>query len=519
MVDVRTRHAGSNALSLPQEAGTIATNEISQHQDSYVVVTRGTSFKNWSYTDMPRWARGVYNAGLVMLHANPLTGVPIVLSACTTEKDPTDDWQPTPSNSSSNTSAKCADSDHDGYKAASCGGNDCNDGDGAVHLGAKEICNGKDDNCSQGADEGFPGKKFYWDYDGDGYGSVKMADGACWETAEDMMKLPGVKGKVVEKAGDCDDKTPYVHPGLQEIPGNGKDDDCEGGDAPNPCIDTDVDNDGYMAFACKGQDCDDFDAEVHPGHKEVPENGKDDDCDGKDLVGPCAYPDEDGDGFTKKVCAGDDCDDTSKDKYPGHGCPLPCPNPETYYKDNDGDGYGVESYTACAKPKGYAVKGGDCDDSNANVYPVTYYEDYDGDGYGVDSYTACTQPKGYAVKGGDCDDFNAKAHPGAYSSGPYCKGASLFAVDSCSKKEVLVKACAPKEVCTNNYQINMKSFSTVYVSACCEAFEMPFSDCYFLENKSVVLSYQSCKGFEFLACSANQYCSEISSNEAFCKKK
>lgn len=47
----------------------------------------------------------------------------------------------------------CAtDADGDGYVAASCGGPDCDDGDGGVHPGAGEDCDGVDDDCD-GSDQ------------------------------------------------------------------------------------------------------------------------------------------------------------------------------------------------------------------------------------------------------------------------------------------------------------------------------------------------------------------------------
>ena len=46
-----------------------------------------------------------------------------------------------------------------------------------------------------------------------------------------------------------------------------------------PC--QDADGDGYEDEACGGEDCDDGDPFVNPGQPEVPENGIDDDCDGK----------------------------------------------------------------------------------------------------------------------------------------------------------------------------------------------------------------------------------------------
>jgi hypothetical protein len=81
--------------------------------------------------------------------------------------------------------------------------------------------------------------------------------------------------------GDCDDNDPTVHPGADECNaagnGDGRDNNCnqyfdEG------CLDTDADGDGYTR--AQG-DCDDADISVNPAAYEVPGNNKDDNCDGR----------------------------------------------------------------------------------------------------------------------------------------------------------------------------------------------------------------------------------------------
>jgi subtilisin family serine protease len=96
----------------------------------------------------------------------------------------------------------CWDEDHDGFYDLACGGDDCDDQNGAVHPGATESCNGIDDDCD--------GVKLEGEHDGDGDSIL-----AC--------------------AGDCDDADQRVHPGADEICDDAEDNDCDGltdGDDP-----------------------------------------------------------------------------------------------------------------------------------------------------------------------------------------------------------------------------------------------------------------------------------------------
>jgi hypothetical protein len=100
---------------------------------------------------------------------------------------------------------------------------------------------------------------------------------------------------------DCNDGDPAVHPGALDVPDNGRDEDCVGGDAVN----LDRDGDG----ATRPGDCRDDDATVHGSAPEVPENGRDENCDGVDGIDP----DDDDDG----VADDRDCNDANPFIRPG----------------------------------------------------------------------------------------------------------------------------------------------------------------------------------------------------------
>ena len=72
--------------------------------------------------------------------------------------------------------------------------------------------------------------------------------------------------------GDCDDGDALAAPGLEEVPGDARDNDCAGG------AELDIDEDGVLYPI----DCDDENADVYPGATDVPGDGIDADCDGLD---------------------------------------------------------------------------------------------------------------------------------------------------------------------------------------------------------------------------------------------
>ncbi len=230
---------------------------------------------------------------------------------------------------------------------------DCDDGNPNVHPGAAEICgNGVDEDCS-GSDLACGGNLVTFWYDppaphalqlvtivvtgGVGYTNIGLQvtgpgggllptlvgiDGSCvgdpaldchWTyelafpqagtyaltfVADPSATVYGTDSIVVTDApvtdadgdgyevpADCNDGDANVHPGAAEICGNNVDEDCDGSD--QSCV-SDGDGDGYAP----PHDCDDSNAEVHPGAADVCGDGIDQDCNGVDLA--CEGPDAGG---------------------------------------------------------------------------------------------------------------------------------------------------------------------------------------------------------------------------------
>jgi len=73
---------------------------------------------------------------------------------------------------------------------------------------------------------------------------------------------------------DCNDQDSLINPGAIEIPNNERDEDCDG-----ITLFIDDDNDGFNSDF----DCNDQDSLIYPGAVEIPDNGIDEDCDGFDM--------------------------------------------------------------------------------------------------------------------------------------------------------------------------------------------------------------------------------------------
>ena len=308
------------------------------------------------------------------------------------------------------------DADGDGFEAEDAGGDDCDDDDASINPGESEVCgDGLDNDCDGSADDEGSADAVTWyaDADDDGYGSEHYTLVSCAQP-----------DGYVEDATDCDDLDAEVFPGANEVC-NDEDDDCDG-DIDEPGADggstwyADNDGDTYgdasvTAESCdeadgyvdNGDDCNDADADIHPGASET--------CDDTDQ----------------------DCDSSVDEDA------VDAP---TWYEDADGDTYGDSDSTtrACDEASGWVSNALDCDDSDAAVSPAgtevcddfdvdedcdglvndddgsmgeanTFYADADADGYGdPDSDTnACEAPTGYVSDATDCDDSDGTINPGA----------------------------------------------------------------------------------------------------------
>jgi len=104
------------------------------------------------------------------------------------------------------------DVDDDGHDAIACGGDDCDDNRGSVHPYQVEVCNGIDDNCEAGIDEGLS-ITGYIDMDGGGFGG---------NAAGPTTICPGAANYSTVNT-DCDDDDSAVYPGTMRCTTTGGD--------------------------------------------------------------------------------------------------------------------------------------------------------------------------------------------------------------------------------------------------------------------------------------------------------
>jgi len=290
------------------------------------------------------------------------------------------------------------------------GDDDCNDvagSGGNTFPGNPEVCDGIDNDCVGGVDDGF-------DLDGDGV-TTCGPDGQPGNGDDDCNDVPGSGGN--------------TFPGNPEVC-DGIDNDCLGG------VDNGFDGDGDGVTLCGpdgvygngDDDCDDGNPVRSPNLSEVCD-GIDNDC---DFVADEDF-DQDGDGVT--TCGPDnnfattydnDCNDTpgiGASSYPGNieqcdGIDNNCVGGtdeagaagcQGYYTDADNDGYGIGSSQCLCSSSGVirAIQAGDCFDSNGSARPgqTLWFAFHRGDNnwdYNCDSQ----QTKRWTQTSGSCAFFS-----------------------------------------------------------------------------------------------------------------
>jgi hypothetical protein len=264
----------------------------------------------------------------------------------------------------------------------------------------------------------------YLDGDADGFGR---------DNPSVSIKSCGSVDGYVENNEDCDDERDVVNPNAPEVCDD-LDNDChELTDSEDDSVDVttgvafyvDGDSDGFgdknqesvvgcslsEGFADNEGDCDDENDEIHPDSIEI--------CDSVD----------------------NDCDQKIDDMDVIVGTNVGL---KTFYRDVDGDGYGVGSSTIekCVLPTGYSEWDTDCDDGDRDVFPNSvelcdsvdndcdqliddgddsvdvstgslFFLDGDGDGYGdaTSGVLSCALSSDRVDDNTDCDDGNADIHP------------------------------------------------------------------------------------------------------------
>ena len=152
---------------------------------------------------------------------------------------------------------------------------------------------------------------------------------------------------------DCDPYDPYTNPGMDEIPYDGRDNDCAGDGDLN-----DVDGDGYIGTSAGGDDCNDGNPDAHPDAIEECYDAVDDDCDG--VAQGYETNDCDEDGYVDRGDEADDCDPEDPEINPGAE--------EVWYDGIDSDCDGESDYDADQDGDTSSEYGGpDCDDTDPEV--------------------------------------------------------------------------------------------------------------------------------------------------------
>jgi len=229
------------------------------------------------------------------------------------------------------------DTDNDGFYDYQ----DCDDNDPMVNPSMPEVCDGIDNDCIGGIDDGLPQNTYFLDTDNDGYGDLAFPKDTCLAT-------PPIG--YVANDFDCNDNDLSINPDISEIC-DAIDNNCDGRadeGLPKNRYYFDFDNDGFgdlntfadtcimvppVGFVVNFDDCDDEVGNINPT---IPET-----CDGID----------------------NDCSGRADD-----GLPV-----TRYYFDFDNDGFGDANIFAdtciTVPPIGFVDNDIDCDDMQASINP------------------------------------------------------------------------------------------------------------------------------------------------------
>ena len=289
---------------------------------------------------------------------------------------------------------------------------DCDDGDFTTYPGADELCDDVDHDCDgKLIENAVNGRTWFIDDDQDNWGvdDVNTNRVACTQPSG-----------FTSQADDCDDTKTEVHPTAEERC-DSLDRNCDN-DPTAGAIDvtyfyTDADGDSHGdelseatglcgepgdGWSDNQDDCDDADADRHPGNTELCDT-LDRNCDGDATLGATDttpyFPDTDQDGAgdnnsaSTEHCADPgplwsltqgDCDDSNADRYPGNTelCDVidrNCDGDATagatdtflVFVDSDSDAFGAPGtgVESCTVPDGSSTIGTDCDDTSADIYP------------------------------------------------------------------------------------------------------------------------------------------------------
>lgn len=354
---------------------------------------------------------------------------------------------------------------------------DCNDNELSIFPNNPEICDGLDNDCQNGIDDGLL-QIWYHDGDNDGFGDPTDLLNECFQP----------NGYISDNT-DCDDQETFTNPGMTETC-DGIDNDCANGvDDGLTFFDyySDTDSDGFgdptlsqnwcsapSGMVIDNTDCNDLEAAINPDADEICDS-LDNNCNQLiDEADPSLNPtsmsqwfeDVDNDGYGSMsnflercfqpsgyILDNTDCDDSTYSTNPSgieicDGVDNDCQNgiddglaTFTWYADLDEDGFGddLEIEYSCLQPSGYISSNGDCDDNAPTVNPngieycdtidnncdgfidestavdvSTWYWDGDGDQFGTGNPTySCSQPPSYVSDPDDCNDNQSSIYPGA----------------------------------------------------------------------------------------------------------